>query len=214
MAKKTSKPRAAKSKSKTVSSPIEKVYSETGIPDSNESGEWLSDYCHEAATGFMEEWKKDNEVEEAPEEVYTAVLEAIETKAGKDLWEHQRGWLLEAIESAAQEASRAARAPQAIDSPDEEKGIVSITIHEPFLKIWRDEVEGMGYSAWGGDESLTDIDSLVMVLNILDNMSEVYGFKPIKRQYDAAVDDRFEPEAGRYGELTKIAEAAYKKIKG
>lgn len=209
MAKKTS---SRKPSSKTVSSDIESVYKQTGIEDSSSDrmSEWLSDYCHTAASAFIEDWKRDNELEEAPEGVYEEVLYKIEENAGKDLWEHQRAWLLEAIELSAQKAASATNAPQSIDSPDEEKGIVSIIVHKNFLKIWEQATTGMGYSAWGGDERLDDVKSLNFVLQILDDVADVYGYESIKRIYERTVDDRFEPETGRYHELVKIADKAAK----
>lgn len=207
---------------RVVKSTIEEFFKCTEITDPQErSSDYLSDYTWEATSGFLKEWAENNLSEEdddgnvktaeVPTEVEEAVREAIEDNAGKSLWDSQRQWLLNAIESSAEEAMRVTEADGAIEAVLEDKGIISIRIGKPFLKIWREEVEGQGYSAWGGDEKLSDVKDACFVFRVLDGLAEVYGFKSISVYHELAIDERFEPDTGNYSQLSRVANEALKK---
>lgn len=219
-------PKPAKaSRPHVVKSDLDRVYKHAGI-DTEKTDEWVADYVHDATRGFLEEWAKYDDTKEilddkfggdAPDEVVFAVQDAINDNVSREVYEHNNNELLSAIESAMKDAVRFAagqlpRAEGAFGLVEIEKYQLVIEIYKPFLEIWREETEGMGMAAWGGDEKLKDVDSAIMVLNIVDHLMEVYGARSISSRIESSMSgERWEPDTGSHGKLSKIADKALAK---
>ena len=207
---KISTKRPKKTKQHTVSTELGSVWKNLGISDPY-NDESLSEYVWESASGFLREWCKNNDIEpeDVPDDVRNTIEEEINSNVTGDLWHHTNDTLLGAIERSAEESMRMARAEGAIlDINIDQKnhpGTLDITIGEPFLKLWCDEVEGIGMAVWGEDESLRDIKSCNSIINILDHHAEVYGTKNIKRRFIDDLGDGWEPDTGSFWQLAQIA---------
>ena len=183
----------------------------TDQSDADENPAML-DYAGEAARSFCKEWIEAtfdleevslNEIEDA---VQDAISQAVDESVAHSLYLK----MLDSVRYALQQSFEQAGINNEI-AIDEKKGFLKISVNaNDIMRAWREEVSGMGYSEWGGDESIADITSATMLVKILDHRAEVYGNRSLKYLYNDNFD-RFEPDTGSYNELSKIAEDAWKK---
>lgn len=195
-----------------VKSDIEKVFKAIDVEDfdSINESDVFSNYVWENSQTFIKEWAEGEGWATVPSEVEDEVRIAIEENAQKSVYEHYKHGLMLAITEACENAEHygGKSAAGAFGEIEYVKGVLKIEIKKPFLRIWRLEVEGQGYSAWGGDEKLSDVKSATFVLNVVNGMAEVYGGKSIAGLYEENIGGSFEPETGRYHELSVLADKA------
>ena len=185
-----------------------------GATDQSDSDEnpALLDYAGEAAQSFRKEWIEATfDLDEMNrDEIEDAVQDAISEAVDRNVSNSTFLKTLDSVRYALQRSFEQAGIDNEI-AIDEKKGFLTISVNDnDIMRAWREEVGGMGYSEWGGDETIADIKSAAMVIGILDHRAEVYGQRSLKYFYDDNFD-RFEPDTGSYNELSKIAEDAWKK---
>lgn len=196
----------------------------TNQSDSDQNPAML-DYAGEAAQSFCKEWIEASfDLDEVNrDEIEDAVQDAISEAVNKNVSHSTFLKVLDSVRYALQQSFEQAEVGNEI-TVNEKKGTLTISVDPgDIMRAWREEVSGMGYSEWGGDESIADITSATMMINILNHRAEVYGQRSLKYFYDDFLEykpgtpwrlrnfDRFEPDTGSYGELSKIAEGAWKK---
>jgi len=195
-----------------VKSSLDKVLETIGVKDPKDH-EGYSDYSWDATRNFMREFIAN---EFSPEEVNRGdveeliendVREAIETNVMHSLAVKTQRAIEDVLDRAAQSAG------VSINVSFDRRGNVIVDISAAdLLKIWRQEVEGMGYAAWGGDEKASDIKGVHQLINIFNLRTEVYGGTSMERYFEGEFD-RWEPDTGSYWTLKKIAEKSLKRAR-
>jgi hypothetical protein len=183
----------------------------TNQSDSDENPAML-DYAGDAARSFCKEWIEDTfDLDEIDRnEIEDAVRDAISMAVDENVSHSMFLKTLDSVRYALQRSFEQAGVDSEI-AVDERKGHFKISVNPgDLMRAWREEVDGMGYSEWGGDESIKDITSASMMAKILDHRADVYGQHRLKFFYDDNFD-RFEPDTGNYAELSKVATDAWKR---
>ena len=184
---------------------------DTNQADEDENPAML-DYAEEAAQSFCKEWIEASfDLDEVNrDEIEDAIREPVYMAVSDNVSHSMFLKMLDSVRYALQRSFEQAGIDNEI-AIDEKKGFLKISVNaNDIMRAWREEVSGMGYSEWGGDESIADIKSATMVINILNHRAEVYGQHSLKYFYDDNFD-RFEPDTGDYSKLSKITEDAWKK---
>lgn len=183
----------------------------TDQSDSDENPAML-DYAGDSALSIVKEWIEEtfdlDEVDrgEIEDAVQDGILQAVEENVSHSMFQK----VLDSVRYALEQSFEAAEVGCDIEV-DRKKGFLTISVNpNDLMRAWRTEVEGMGYAAWGGDESIGDIKSLVTVIGILDRHAEVFGHHSLRSYYDDSFD-RFDPDTGDYSTLSTLADKLWKK---
>jgi len=173
--------------------------------------EWPQDYASQATSSFLDEWISNNvdpemqDPQTVRDTIEPNVQDAIWEAVSKSVWSNTMLAATNAIERSAERAG----VQLSVDSND--KGVVTIEFEpKSMMRAWAEETEGMGYTAWDPSLRPKDIESAIMIVNILQHRDEVYGGGSMERDFESYFE-RFEPEIGHYFNLSKIAEKALRR---
>lgn len=191
-----------------VSSPIDEVFDYLGIDD---IGEYISETVDLAddpdwqTKKYVEERfrAEDMELDEDEARVYDERFQRVMEEMPGELRMLYEGAILRELTHAgchAIEVSALQAGAKSLACHYDGKGDFTVEAGEDLVRVWGEEVQGTGIEGWGGDESLSDVTSVVMVMRILDNHAEVYGNRRLERIFENSIARGISPDIREWAE--------------